>query len=103
MVAYTAKTVLGVLDWGMTAQQAISLPNVIARGDRVGVETSQTHGEAIAQTLREKGYEVRPNQGEGSGLHTIVVREDGLEGGADPRREGVARKLDAASGAGAGE
>ncbi len=97
IVAYTAKTVLGVFDWGMTAQQAISLPNVIARGDRVGVETSQAHGEAIAETLREKGYEVSPNQGEGSGLHTIVVREDGLEGGADPRREGVARKLDAAS------
>ena len=95
IVAYTAKTVLGVLDWGMTAQQAISLPNVIARGDQVGVETGQAHGEAIAETLREKGYEVRPNQGEGSGLHTIVVREDGLEGGADPRREGVARKLDA--------
>ena len=26
-----------------------------------------------------------------SGLHAIVVTPDGLEGGADPRREGVAR------------
>ena len=25
-----------------------------------------------------------------SGTHIIVVRPDGLEGGADPRREGVA-------------
>jgi len=29
-------------------------------------------------------------EGENSGLHVIVVRADGLEGGADPRREGQA-------------
>ena len=40
------------------------------------------------------GYNVEERQGENSGLHVIIVREDGLEGGADPRRDGVARALE---------
>ena len=47
-----------------------------------------------AEALREMGYDVEEREGENSGLHVIIVREDGLEGGADPRREGVAKHLD---------
>ena len=36
---------------------------------------------------------VKPGRGEDSGLHGIMVRGGKLEGGADPRREGVARGL----------
>lgn len=93
IIAYVSKTLVGVLDWGLTAQEAIELPNVIARGPTVGVEIGTETGERWADLLREAGYEVREREGENSGLHVIVVREDGLEGGADPRREGVARGL----------
>ncbi|MBM58403.1 gamma-glutamyltransferase [Hyphomonas sp.] len=94
IVAYVAKTLVGVLEWGKTAQEAINLPNIIARGDVVGVEVDRDGGPEAAEALREMGYTVEERQGENSGLHVIIVREDGLEGGADPRRDGVALALE---------
>lgn len=88
IVAYVAKTLLGVLAWDLSVQQAIDFPNIVARGDTVRVETAGAEGERIAALLREAGYEVQQSSGENSGLHLIVVHEEGLEGGADPRREG---------------
>lgn len=90
IVAYVAKTLVGVLRWDLTAQQAIDTPNVIARGLEVRVETGVEGGAALADGLAALGYPVEEREGENSGLHVIVVREDGLEGGADPRREGAA-------------
>ncbi len=94
IVAYVSKTVLGVLDWGYSAQEAAAQPNIIARGETVGVEVDVPGGQEIADELSALGYEVQERRGENSGLHLIVVTEDGLEGGADPRREGVALALD---------
>ena len=94
IVAYVAKTLVGVLEWGKTAQEAIDLPNIIARGDTVNVEVGVAGGQQAADALTEMGYSVQERQGENSGLHVIVVREDGLEGGADPRREGIAKLLE---------
>ncbi|MEM7662428.1 MAG: gamma-glutamyltransferase [Pseudomonadota bacterium] len=94
IVAYVAKTLVGVLDWGMTAQEAADFPNIIARGQPVNVEVDRGDGQAIADMLKERGYEVRERRGENSGLHVIVVRDDGLEGGADPRREGIALSVE---------
>ncbi|MDJ0919638.1 MAG: gamma-glutamyltransferase [Henriciella sp.] len=94
IVAYTAKTVLGVLDWGKTPQEAIELPNIVARGPKVNVEIDRPGGPEAAEALRQMGYDVLEREGENSGLHTILVTEDGLEGGADPRREGVAVALE---------
>jgi len=94
IIAYVSKTLVGVLDWGKSAQEAVDLPNVVARGQAVGVETSRPGGDDAASVLREAGFEVNERRGENSGLHVIVVREAGLEGGADPRREGVALLLD---------
>lgn len=91
--AYVAKTIVGVLDWGMSAQEAVDHPNIIARGENVRVEVSVDPGLAIASDLREKGYNVQERDGENSGLHVIVVGPDGLDGAADKRREGIVRKV----------
>jgi gamma-glutamyltranspeptidase/glutathione hydrolase len=90
IVAYVAKTLVGVLDWGKSAQEAAALPNIIARGDTVAVEVDIEGGPEAAEALRGMGYRVEERTGENSGLHLIVVRDTGLDGGADPRREGVA-------------
>lgn len=87
--AYVAKTVLGVLDWGLSAQEAVDHPNIVARGETVRVEVSVEPGKAIADDLNARGYNVQEREGENSGLHIIVVRDDGLDGAADPRREGI--------------
>ncbi len=93
IIAYVSKTIVGVTDWGKSAQEAVALPNIIARGNTVRVEVSAAGGKEAAAALRDMGYTVEETDGEESGLHTIVVRDAGLEGGADPRREGVALAL----------
>ena len=91
--AYVAKTIVGVLDWGMTAQAAVDHPNIVARGETVRVEISVDPGQAIADDLRKRGYNVQEREGENSGLHVIVVGPDGLDGAADRRREGTVESV----------
>jgi len=89
IIGYTAKTLVGMLDWGLTPQQAIDLPNVVARGDVVRVEAGMD--EDILSELEALGFTLDANRGEISGIHIVRRLDDGtLIGGADPRREGVA-------------
>ena len=90
IIAYTAKSLLGVLEWGMSAQESVDFPNIIARGEMVNVEIGVEGGQAAADALKTAGYKVREREGENSGLHVIVAREDHYEGAADKRREGEA-------------
>lgn len=87
--AYVAKTIIGVVGWGLSAQEAADHPNIIARGEQVRVEVGVGDGQAIADMLNARGYSVREREGENSGIHLIIVRPDGLEGAADKRREGT--------------
>jgi gamma-glutamyltranspeptidase/glutathione hydrolase len=93
--AYVAKTIVGILDWGLSAQDAVDFPNIVARGETVRVEVSVDPGPEIAADLTERGYAVQEREGENSGLHVIVVRPNKLEGAADKRREGVVRTITA--------
>lgn len=87
--AYTAKTVVGIVDWELSVQEAIDFPNIIARGETVRVEINREPGQNLADMLSEAGYNVSESDGENSGLHVILVTEDGMIGAADPRREGT--------------
>jgi len=89
ILAYSTKTILAVLDWDLTASEATDFPNIVARGETVGVEVSAEGGQAIADDLAARGYNVQPGRGENSGLHVIVVTADGLTGSADRRRHGT--------------
>jgi gamma-glutamyltranspeptidase/glutathione hydrolase len=89
IIAYVAKALVGLIDWNLPIQQAISLPNIVARGDVISVETGTDP--TIVATLQAHGLNVKPDQGEESGLQGIVKVAGGYQGGADPRREGVAR------------
>jgi gamma-glutamyltranspeptidase/glutathione hydrolase len=92
IIGYVSKAVVGVLDWGLTPQQAIELPNVVARGP-VAVETSRMDPQLV-QALAAMGHAFGGGRGEGSGLHAILLGADGrLVGGADSRREGAAVAL----------
>lgn len=89
--AYVLKTLVGVLDWKLSMQAAIDLPNLIAIGPYAAGETTRMPPELVAG-LAAKGLKLSQDpRAEGSGLHGIIVRDGYLEGGADPRREGVAR------------
>ena len=86
--AYVSKTIVGVFDWGMSAQKAVDQPNIVARGEKVKVEGSR-QGKKIERMLRKKGYNVTNfGRNEVSGLHLITVLPNALDGAADKRREG---------------
>jgi gamma-glutamyltranspeptidase/glutathione hydrolase len=87
IIGYVAKTLIAHLDWGMDVQQAISLPNLVNRFGAYDVETG-TEAEALMPALTEMGYEVNA-RALTSGIQAISIG-DGLQGGADPRREGIA-------------
>ena len=91
--AYVAKSIIGILDWGLTPQAAVDHPNIIARGETVRVEVATERGQAIARDLEARGYSVKRREGENSGLHVIYVTPSGLQGAADPRREGIVKAL----------
>jgi len=93
--AYVNKTIIGVFDWGLTAQQSVDFPNIIARGQAVKIEMLTEKSETIAKDLIQKGYIVKETTGEHSGIHLIVVRANGLEGAADKRREGIVHSIKA--------
>ena len=47
--------------------------------------------DAVLSGLAARGIKVKPGSGEDSGLHGVLVTPIGLDGGADPRRDGTAR------------
>ncbi len=91
IIHFTAKTLYGVLNWGLTPQQAIDLPNFGTLGGPVVME-EKGFPPASVQALRARGAEVR-EQALTSGLQAIVRQPfHGREvwmSGTDPRREGV--------------
>jgi gamma-glutamyltranspeptidase/glutathione hydrolase len=90
ILAYNLKAVVGVLDWHLSMQDAFALPNLIAKGDAFYGETDR-FAPGVVDGLAARGIHLTEGRGENSGLHGIAARDGGLEGGADPRREGVAR------------
>jgi gamma-glutamyltranspeptidase/glutathione hydrolase len=92
ILAYNLKALVGILDWKLSMQQAIDLPNLIARGESFAGE-AEKFAPGVIQGLAERGVVVKPGRGEDSGLHGVMVRDGKLEGGADRRREGQARGL----------
>jgi gamma-glutamyltranspeptidase/glutathione hydrolase len=91
IINYVAKTLVGVLDWKLDIQQAISLPNMGSRNRQTEIEKGSAL-EGIAASLRALGHPVAAIEMI-SGLQGIAVTPGGpgftLTGGADPRREGV--------------
>jgi len=88
IIHYTARTLAAMRDWGLNAQEALSLPHAITLGGDVYLEEGR-FPEEIIESLRERGHNVSERELT-SGLQAIRRLEDGtLFGGADPRREGV--------------
>lgn len=86
---YVIKTLIGVLDWDMSVQSAIALPNFANRNGPIELEADTALGD-LAPILRALGHDVKSRRLR-SGLHGIRATETGYEGGADPRLHGAAR------------
>jgi gamma-glutamyltranspeptidase/glutathione hydrolase len=90
IIHFTAKTLVGVLNWGLSPQQAISLPNFGSVGGPLILEGGRFAPATLA-ALRDRGHEVR-EQSLTSGLQAVVKQNRNGQtvwvSGADPRREG---------------
>jgi gamma-glutamyltranspeptidase/glutathione hydrolase len=86
--AQVAKAIIGVLDWKLSAQQAIALPQLFAPGDTVRVEQG-TWLEAMIPALVALGHaDVRPMEA-GFKANAVEVVGGRLVGAVDPRSEGA--------------
>ena len=91
IIHYTAKTLLGTLHWGLTPQQAVSLPNFGSLNGPTVLE-EQRFPAATVDALKGRGAEVREvnmTSGLQALMLTTVHAKNLWLGGADPRREGV--------------
>ena len=102
IIQYVTKTLVGFVDWGLDAQQATSMvafgaANSVSTnvgGEHPNVDiTNSGNNDALITGLRALGHTVN-TAAQSSGIGTIVRRSNTfgdyyLEGGADPRREGV--------------
>ena len=102
IIQYTLKTLVGALDWDLNAQQATSMidfgaansPTTNVGGEHPNVDlTNNGNSDPLVAGLRALGHTVSTSA-QSSGIATIIQRRDDfgtstLEGGADPRREGV--------------
>lgn len=87
--SYVVKTLIAALDWNMPMQQAIDLPNFVNRNRGPTQLEKSPRADSLKTALERLGHTVRIG-GLQSGLHGIRITPAGLDGGADPRREGVA-------------
>lgn len=105
IIQYVVKTLVGVLDWNMDAQQAVSMidfggnnsatavggehPNLLLAAPAHGMAGDE---DGLVAGLRALGHRVSL-QPQASGLSAIVKSPSNgelrLSGGADPRRDGV--------------
>jgi len=84
---YTVRAILGVLDWGLSPQDAAALPHIINRNGTTDLEEG-TDAAALKTALEALGHQITVRELT-SGIHAIRIGPEGLQGGADPRREGT--------------
>ena len=87
IIGYVAQAIIAHLAWGMDVQQAVAMPHAVNRFGTYDLEAGTTAAD-LQGPLGDMGFEVK-TQDLNSGLHAIEIG-DGLQGGADPRREGIA-------------
>ncbi|HYJ55930.1 MAG TPA: gamma-glutamyltransferase family protein [Mycobacterium sp.] len=97
IIQFVVKTVVGMVDWGLDPQQAVSMvdfgaansPKTNVGGEHPVIDISDNGDhDPLVQGLRALGHQVDIAD-QSSGLSAIVRATPGWVGGADPRREGV--------------
>ncbi|MGX9791371.1 gamma-glutamyltransferase family protein [Mycobacterium sp. MMS18-G62] len=97
IIQFVVKTVVGMIDWGLDPQQAVSAvdfgaantPKTNVGGEHPDIDISDNGDhDPLVQGLRKLGHQVDLAD-QSSGLSAITRDVAGWVGGADPRREGL--------------
>jgi gamma-glutamyltranspeptidase / glutathione hydrolase len=92
IIASVARSIIGVLEWNLSPQQALATPAMFARTPQIEVERGRMPA-AITEALQQLGWNVVEADMYG-GTHLIHITPSGLVGGADPRLEGRAERVE---------
>ncbi|EKF9580957.1 gamma-glutamyltransferase [Vibrio cholerae] len=88
IIGYVSQALIAHIQWDMDIQAAINQPHVLNRFGEIELEQG-TSAEQFKPALESLGAKVGIKE-LNSGLHAIRITAQGLEGAADPRREGIA-------------
>lgn len=89
IISYVAQTIIALIDFHMSPQEAVNQGRISSRNGSIDIE-KETEMIAFGSALMSRGNAVKVRD-LNSGIHVIKVEPDQLMGGADPRREGIAR------------
>ena len=89
IILYDVKAIVCLVDWHCDAEEAADLPSFGSRNGPMEVEQGTSAETALGPAAAAAGETVNAVE-MNTGVHIIVRRNGGLEGGADRRREGVA-------------
>ena len=102
ILAYVGKSLVAAVDWRVPMQEALALPNLVARGANFYGEVSKFPEDVLAG-LTARGITLKSGQGEDSGVQAVIVRDGdvvseraGRTLALDPPTDGaMARRADA--------
>ena len=84
-----ARFVSNIVDYGMDPQEAIDAPRAFAEAGALRVESG--HEAGVVAALAAIGHRIEPSPMPIGGAQAIRIRPDGgLQGGSDPRKDGIA-------------
>jgi gamma-glutamyltranspeptidase/glutathione hydrolase len=89
IINQVVKNLVAVIDWNLDPRAAVALPNFGSRNGPTELEKGTTVVD-LASKLEALGHDTTLAESRG-GAHLVVRTPTGWSGGADPRREGVAR------------
>lgn len=88
IIMHVAKTLIGVLDFGLAAEEAIALPNIYFSGDSTLVEQGTFLAERAPELARRNGLVTTSPLP--SKVNAVERTAGGWRGAADPRGDGAA-------------
>jgi gamma-glutamyltranspeptidase/glutathione hydrolase len=89
IIPFNVKAIVALIDWGLDPAKASALANFGSAGTGNFLLEEGAPFEPLAEAMAAMGHDVH-RRDLTSGLHIIALTPEGLEGGADPRREGLA-------------
>jgi gamma-glutamyltranspeptidase / glutathione hydrolase len=87
IIPYVTRTIVALIDWRMSASDAVTLTHITGRVNTIELEKAGAPV-GLEAGLKRLGHQTRIIDMT-SGLNIIRVTPDGLDGAADPRREGT--------------
>jgi len=88
IIMHVLKTLVGVLDFELTAEEAIALPNIFFDDDTIILEDKPL-SQRLQLALTDMGHDVRLGR-QSSKVNAVQKISDEWSGAADPRSDGIA-------------